>query len=291
MSINKSSHKERFKCVIEYIESNLDSDLDVDKLCQIAHLSKYHFHRQCSAFFGISVISLVRLLRLKRAAFQIAYRRESIINIALANGYDSHEAFSRAFKKYFGRSPSDFRRVSDWNPWHKKYEPIITLRKKIMTEQVNFDVEVVHFPETLVAVKEHRGAPSLLGDTIKEFITWRKINKLPPTSSRTFNLLYDDPNLTKPEDYRFDLCCSIDNTVRANNHGVETKTIQAGQCAKIRHIGSDDAIGVVVEFLYAKWLTCSEFEVRDFPIFFERVIFYPEVPENQMVTDIYLPIQ
>ena len=206
----------------------------------------------------------------------------------MANGYDSHEAFSRAFKKHFGSSPSEFKRFGDWTPWHEKYEPIITLRK--MNEQADFDVEVVHFPETLVAVKEHRDAPNLMSHTIKDFISWRKLNKLPPNISRTFNLLYDDPSLTKPEEFRFDLCCSVHSTVGENSHGVMTKTIQAGQCAKIRHIGSDDAIGVVINYLYKTWLIGTKFEVRDFPIFLERVSFYPEVSENEMITDIYLPI-
>ena len=94
-----TNYQRRFLEVINYIETHLDTDLDVNALCQHAYLSKYHFHRQCSAFFGMSVIKLVRLLRLKRAAYQLAYRDNgSILDIALANGYESHEAFSRAFK-------------------------------------------------------------------------------------------------------------------------------------------------------------------------------------------------
>lgn len=63
-----SNYQGRFEKVISHIEANLDADLDIDTLCKLAHLSKYHFHRQCSAFMGMSVIKLVRLLRLKRAA-------------------------------------------------------------------------------------------------------------------------------------------------------------------------------------------------------------------------------
>ncbi len=143
-----TKYQGRFVEVINYIEANLDTVIDIDKLRQLAYLSKYHFHRQCSAFFGMSVISLVRLLRLKRAAYQLAYRdHEKVINIALANGYESHEAFSRAFKKHFNKSPSDFRKFPDWTPWHSKYEPILKLRTKIMNEKVGFKVEIVDFSE------------------------------------------------------------------------------------------------------------------------------------------------
>ncbi|WP_417440235.1 AraC family transcriptional regulator [Idiomarina abyssalis] len=287
-----SNYQGRFEKVISHIEANLDADLDIDTLCKLAHLSKYHFHRQCSAFMGMSVIKLVRLLRLKRAAYQLAYRdHERVLDIALGNGYESHEAFSRVFKKHFDKSPSEFRKAANWTPWHEKYEPILMLRKNIMDNGTKFNVDIKAFPETLIAVMEHRGSPSLLGSSLQKFIEWRKLNHLPPSKSKTFNLVYDDPNVTAPDDYRLDIACSVDKPVAANDYGIVNKVIPAGRCAVVRHIGSDDSIGVIVSFLYTQWLPKSEVEVRDFPIYFERVSFFPDVPENEMITDIYLPIE
>lgn len=287
-----TNYQGRFLEVINYIETHLDTDLDVNALCQHAYLSKYHFHRQCSAFFGMSVIKLVRLLRLKRAAYQLAYRDNgSILDIALANGYESHEAFSRAFKKYFDKSPSDFRDTPNWAPWHAQYDPILMLRNNIMSNTDNFNVDVVEVDEIAIAVMPHRGAPNRLGQTIQKFIEWRKLNRLPPSKSRTFNLVYDDPNTTAPEDYRFDLCCSIEQSAEPNDYGVIDSVIPAGKCARVRHTGSDDAIGIVVNFLYTQWLADSGYEIRDFPIYFERISFFPDVPESEMITDVYLPIK
>ncbi len=287
-----TKYRQQFADVVNYIDANLDEELDVERLCQLACLSKYHFHRQFSSCFGMPVMSLARLLRLKRAAFQLAYRVEDkIIDIALANGYDSHEAFSRAFKKHFLQSPSEFRNKPDWTPWQIKYEPVIKLRTKMMNDTPDFPVELIEFPETSIAVMEHRGAPNRLGSTIHKFIEWRKQNQLPPSKCKTFNLVYDDPSVTAPEDFRFDLCCSINDDIEPNDFGVVTKSIPAGKCAVVRHIGSDDTIGVTVNFLYSKWLNNSDFELRDFPLFFERVSFFPEVPENEMITDVYLPIK
>lgn len=284
-----SKYQERFTQIIHYIEANLDESLDVEKLCKLACFSKYHFHRQCSVFFGMSVMSLARLLRLKRAAYRVCYREDNILDIALDSGYESHEAFSRIFKKYFHKSPSDFRKQPDWTPWHSIYEPIAHLRIRTMNKQP--DVQIVEFPETLLAVLEHRGAPDLLPSSIQKFIAWRKANKLPPHKSKTFNLVYDDPNTTAPEDYRFDLACSVEMPLASAESVMVNKTIPAGKCAMVRHTGSDDALGAIVYFLYAEWLEQSDFELRDFPLFFERVSFFPDVPENKTVTDIYLPIQ
>lgn len=286
-----SSYPEQFTKVIEYIEENLDDELEIETLCRLVNLSHYHFHRQCSAFFGLPVMSLVRLLKLKRAAFQLAYREHKIIDIALSNGYKSHEGFSRAFKKHFHASPSEFRQSPDWTPWRSHYDPILKLRSKIVQNQSSRDVAIVDFPETLMAVAEHRGAPAYLGKTITRFIQWRKANNLPPNKTRTFNLVYDDPQSTAPEDYRFDLCCAIATPVRDNQYGIINKVIPAGQCAVMRHIGSDDSIGEVVNYFYTQWLSDSGYEVRDFPLFFERVSFFPEVRESEMITDIYLPVR
>ena len=286
------NYQSRFLKIIHYIEDNLDAELDVEELCQRVYLSKYHFHRQCSAFFGMSVIKLIRLLRLKKAAYQLAYRDNgSILDIALANGYESHEAFSRAFKKHFDKAPSDFRQAPDWSPWQAKYEPILMLRKKIMNSTEEFKVDVVDVPNTPIAVLRHRGDPNFLGKTIQKFIEWRKLNRLPPAKSRTFNIVYDDPEMTAAEEYRFDICCSVEQPIGSNHFGVINEVIPGGRCAVVRHIGSDDTLGVVVNFLYTQWLPDSDYEVRDFPIYFERVSFFPDVAENEMITDVYLPIK
>lgn len=286
------SYPVRFDAVINYIESHLDSALDVDELCQTVHLSKFHFHRQCSAYFSMSVMSVVRLLKLKRAAHQLAYRQPiKIIDIALNAGYESHEAFSRAFKKLFAMSPSDFGRNPDWTTWQTHYQPLCQLRINSMSSKIHFDVQLVDFPELCLATLEHRGSPSLLGKSIARFIEWRKANKLPPSKHRTFNLVYDDLATTAPEDYRFDLCCAVETPMENTEFGIVTKTMPAGRCAKIRHQGSDDKLGVIAKYLYTTWLEQSGCELRDFPMFFERVSFFPDVPESETLTDIYLPIK
>lgn len=286
------SYRQRFIQVLAYIEANIDSELDIDKLCQLTHLSRFHFHRQCSAYFGVSVMAVARLLRLKRAAYQLVYRTDKkIIDIALLNGYESHEAFSRSFKKHFGQSPSKFRQTPNWDSWQTHYASILALRNQVMRDRANFEVTISDFPETLVATLEHKGPPSRLSTTIRTFIEWRKAHKLSPDISRTFNLAYNDPDTTKPSEFRFDICCSIPSPISGNDQGVKNKTIPAGRCAVIRHVGSDDSIGIAVNYLYPDWLETSGYKLRDFPVLFERINFFPEEKESEMITDIYLPIE
>jgi AraC family transcriptional regulator len=78
----------RFRAVLAYIDAHVDEAIDVDQLAAVAAFSKYHFHRQFTLLFGMSVGRYVQLLRIKRAAHQLAYRDAArITDIALACGY------------------------------------------------------------------------------------------------------------------------------------------------------------------------------------------------------------
>jgi AraC family transcriptional regulator len=104
------TYHSRFCKVLEYIDTHLGENLTVDCLSNVAAFSKYHFHRQFSELFGISVCKYVQLTRLKRASYQLVFRDwMPIIDISLASGYENHESFSRAFKKSMGQTPSEFR--------------------------------------------------------------------------------------------------------------------------------------------------------------------------------------
>jgi AraC family transcriptional regulator len=59
----------------------------------------------------------------------------------------------------------------------------------------------------------------------------------------------------------------------------------------LRHIGSDDSFGEAARFLYAVWLPESGEEVRDYPLYCQRVAFFPDVPEHEAVTDLFLPLK
>jgi AraC family transcriptional regulator len=287
-----SQNRKRYLEVIDYIENNLERSLDLDLLCSHACLSKYHFHRQFSALFGISIIAFVRMQRLKKSAHEIVYRTDmKIVDIALSCGYESHEAYSRVFKQYFSVSPSDFRKHPNWSDWEIHYEPILQLRYEQMKNSADITVSVEVFPLTNVATIEHKGSPNIVGTTVQAFIAWRKQQGLSPNRSRTFNLLYHDPKLVAPDEYRMDIGCTYGSDTEFKDDRITRKVIPPGLCAKVRVQGGDDKMGYVVQYLYSQWLEQSDYELRDFPVFIERVSFYPNVSEAQMLTDVYLPIQ
>lgn len=283
-----NAYHERLSRVCEFISQNLNQDLTLDRVSEVAAFSKFHFHRLFGAHTGMTLTRYIQLARLRRASFRLAFEKEMrIIEVALEAGFDSPEAFSRAFKRTFDQSPSAFRRAPQWPNWHARFNfPVQTYGEKPM------NVAIVDFEPTRVAVLEHRGAPDRVLETAGQFIAWRKATGLSPVkTSRTFGIPYSDPDTTEPEDFRWDVCGSIDGEVPDNDYGVKTGMIPGGRCAVVRHRGSHDTLKVSIYSLYRDWLPDSGEEVRDYPCFFHYLNFIHEVDECDLLTDIYVPLK
>ncbi len=281
------AYAEKIDRVCDYIHAHLDEDLSLERLAEVANFSKYHFHRQFSGYTGIGVCKYVQLLRLQRAAYQLALvKHYRIIDIALEAGFETPEAFSRAFKKRFGQTPSRFRKQPEWGEWPEQHQLPKRQRRQAMK------VDVVDFPATRIAVLAHRGSPELIKASVSRFIAWRKESGLSPVkSSQTYGIAYDDPATTPAEEFRFDLCGSVTGEVPDNPQGVTAGLIPGGRCAVLRHLGSHDEMDAKVYYLYGEWLPQSGEQLRDFPCFFQYHNFLTEVPEEALITDIYLPLQ
>jgi AraC family transcriptional regulator len=100
--------------VMRYIRTHISEPLDRETLADVAGFSVPHFHRVFTAHVGESAISYVRRIRLERAARKLRMGAVDITEVALAAGYDTHAAFSKAFRQQFGLSPSEFRQLNCW---------------------------------------------------------------------------------------------------------------------------------------------------------------------------------
>lgn len=286
----EQDYQRRMHRVIAHIDDHLDEPLDVARLSGIAAFSPFHFQRQFSSYFGISVGAYLRAMRLKRAGTRLVFRQtETVTGIALDAGYEGNEAFARALRTWIDQCPTALRTNPDWDAWHDAIAPLARIRRMYMPQNFTLaDVRIVDFPATPVAILPHRGPPNRIGDSIRQLIEWRRANGLPPAQSATFNIFYDDPQEVAPGDYRLDLAVATD---RAPGDGMTSGEIPAGRCAVLRQIGSPDDLRAAFTFLYGDWWPQSGEEARDAPPFAQRVSFFPDVPEHEAVTDLYLPLR
>ncbi|MGO4567701.1 GyrI-like domain-containing protein [Rhizobium sp. 2YAF20] len=284
----------RMQRVLDHIDQHLDDDLDLEAMSGVAAFSKFHFHRQFTSTFGLSVHRYVQLARMKRASYRLAYRdAESVTDIAMDAGYDAPDAFARAFRQRFGQSPSSFRKSPEWEPWLSAFGPLDNARSKLMQKTYSHeDVTIRDVAPTGVAIIEHRGDPATIGDTIQRFIAWRKANGLSsPKTSPIFNVFRSERRPASPADYRMDLCAGIDFSLGPDDEGVAAGFIPGGRCAVLRVVGNTDNLEPGALYLYRDWLPASGEEPRDFPLYCQRLAFFPEVPEHETVAELFLPLK
>lgn len=279
------NYKKQLQNVIEYISNNIDhNEIDLDKVSRIACFSKYHFHRIFTANIGMSLQQYIRWLRLKRAAHQLIVEKDKpLIEIAINAGFESHEAFTRAFKKISGVNPSTFRSLKNWSMWENT--PYCLPDKG----EIKMNIEIKEKKARRLAVVEHRGSPDLLANSVNQLISWAESQNmnLKPRNGEAFGFAYDDPKTTKPDQFKFDLGITIPESLKLDGKVVEKK-LPKGRYAIALHKGSRENIDTTIYGLYRDWLPNTKEELADFPCIFCYQNFDHEVAETELLTEVWI---
>ncbi|WP_240232522.1 AraC family transcriptional regulator [Devosia lacusdianchii] len=294
MTAALQNYKARMQRVLDHIDHHLDDGLDLETVSRVAAFSKFHFHRQFAATFGLSVYRYIQLARMKQASNQLASAdTQSVTDIAMDAGYDAPDAFARAFRQRFGQSPSSFRKSPDWEPWLVALGPLDNARNKLM--QIIFDhtdVAIRDVPPTPVAIIEHRGDRATLGDTIQRFRAWGRAAGLSAETNPTFMVFRSEREPAIAADYSMDLCVGTDQPVAASDAPMKAGVIPGGRCAVLRYPGNSNNLEPAALYLYRDWLPASGEEARDFPIYCQRrLASIPEVPAHEVVVELFLPLK
>lgn len=286
----EANYRKRMIRVLEHIARHPDDDLGLDALADVAAFSKFHFHRQFRAYFGLSLHRFVRLSRVRQAALSLGLRADmSVTEISLSAGFQSPDAFARAFREEFGCTPSAFRKAPDWSAWHAAIAPHDNARKlTAMHEYRNKDVSIVDVDEIPILIMRHDGPATDLPRTVARFIAWRKGARLSPERSRTFTLYHGDPDCDGIPT-RIDLACSAPAGMAADD-AVENGVIPAGRYARLLVRGPHDDLEHPANWLYLDWLPRSGEEPRDFPLLCERSRIGVQYQPHEMVTELLLPL-
>lgn len=141
----------RFNEAISNIEQNLDGELDMNRVAQLACCSTFHFQRMFSYIADVTLSEYIRRRRMTLAALELQSGSEKIIDIALKYGYDSPTAFNRAFQSVHGVAPSSAKKSG---VILKAYPPIsfkITIKGEA---EMNYRIEKRESFK-IIGIKEH----------------------------------------------------------------------------------------------------------------------------------------
>src|SRR5438105_10627197 len=104
-----ATDQDRLRALIDVLLASLDDPAVGRELARRAFLSRFHFDRLLSAALGESPAAFRRRLLLERAAHALTRSDLPVTELALGAGYQSLEAFGRAFRRAYGTTPSAFR--------------------------------------------------------------------------------------------------------------------------------------------------------------------------------------
>lgn len=165
-----------------FIETHLDEDLTLERVAGEVAYSPFHFHRLFVAFTGESFAAYVRRLRMESGSVLLRSGRP-VTDTALASGYWTHEAFTRAFRRAFGRAPRDF--ATEPVPGTATDTWLERPRRVDTPALVGWKRRVVG-PYERIPLPGHPGAP------------W------PPEAERCLGISWDDPSVTRADRIRYD---------------------------------------------------------------------------------------
>lgn len=100
---------ERIQAVIDEIEARIEHGQNLEKVCEVSGFSQTHCYRLFHALCGRSVAKYARLRQLSKSVSLLTGTSLSIIEIALTCGYESQEAYTRAFRAELGSTPGKVR--------------------------------------------------------------------------------------------------------------------------------------------------------------------------------------
>ena len=104
------TENEKINRVVEYINDNLSEDLTLEKLAEICFISKSYLSHQFKTYTGMTLMQFIIKKRLTAARNMIRSGMPAT-DACMLCGFNDYSNFHKAFKKEFGRSPKEFRKI------------------------------------------------------------------------------------------------------------------------------------------------------------------------------------
>lgn len=282
-SASQASYIRRFTRVTEYIYANLDAELDLNTLADVAALSPWHWHRIWQAVYGESIANTVKRLRLQRAAADLAHTGIPVDEIWPRAGYGSAAAFSRSFKDAYQMTPTEYRKAGS----HTRFT-MLSAPKGVSAMR---DVTIKQLAPATLAVIPHQGSYMEIGRAFETlFGTLGARNLLRPGLCMK-GLFYSDPTSVPEAELRSAAGILLPDAAFPVEPPLEKAFLRGGDYAVLRHKGPYSDMKAAYDWLFGEWLVTSGREAADAPVFEDYLNNPREVPPTELLTDICLPLK
>ena len=267
------SYRDRVARVVAAIVADPMAEHRLEDLAALAHFSPFHFHRVYASIVGESVSATVRRVRLARAASLLAQGDESITQVGQAVGYDSPQAFSRAFGQFTGQSPRAFQQRL--HAPEQACEPV---------PERPGDVRVVELPARQVLAMRHVGPSATIP------YTWHRMKALVGERplSDWLGLSVGEP--TQAEGFAYFVGVEPRGFASAEVE-LETLVIPAGTWALHELAGPHTRINTAFDAVYSRWMPGSGYEPDQRPALERYLNSSRDTAPSDLRTELLVPIR
>ncbi len=273
-------YEKRMLRVLEHIHSHPDGDLSLDRLADVAAMSRFHWHRVFHAMTGETCAQAVRRIRLHRAACWLVRTDWPVERIAARVGYPSVQSFGRAFRQAYGMPPARFRDSGAIGA------------PQLQSNQGEFpmyDVTIETEPPRELAVLAHQGPYHEIGKAFEKLSAIAAARGLWPHVTTIVGVYLDDPGAVPPADLRalagLELRPGTDRPA-----DLEAFRLAGGRVARLRYTGPYSGLQGAYDYLYGKWLPESGEEPAEAPCYEINRNTPATAAPAELVTDIFLPL-
>lgn len=289
-------YRERIQAALEFIDAHLHEKFTASDVAQAASFSEYHFHRLFRAYTSESIHQYVSSRRLEQAAqMLLADPTIRLLDLAIEVGFETHSAFSRAFKQAYGISPTQFKKLEQpptSRHSFKHSQPMRPHSPRGTGEPVSLTPQIRHMPQLHFSYRIGTGVvsghffddvhPSPKFDDLAGYVNENLIGFISafPASPQSLNDLsvqvwYGGLFMKKT----------------ANHFEEHTMQFGAGRWAVFEYIGAYEYLHQIWSQIYRGWLPASGYSLRDTPPFESYLNNPREVSPEELLTEIWLPIE
>jgi AraC family transcriptional regulator len=221
----------RINKVLTFIDENLDSDLSLKTVSEVACYSPFHLHRLFKAITNETLNSYIIRKRIENSAILLVHKKDlSVTEISIKYGFTSHAIFSRAFKKVYGQSPSEFRKsnlnnfskIGKANQMTEKYLCNINHHKNWMKLHAKIKVHLVYMT--------HIGEKGI-DKSFQLMLNWAdRTGMLSKNDTNICRVFHDSFKVTDAQKVRMSIGILTNQALSIKESNIGLNTIEKGKC-------------------------------------------------------------
>jgi AraC family transcriptional regulator len=277
---------------VNYIENNLGRKFEMEEVSDYAGFSLFHFMRVFDMLTGYHLKEYIRVRRLSEAAAKLVGTDILVKELAGRMGFDSSEAFIRAFRREFGITPTQYRRNNQLIHYTPKLK--VQICRKINGGN-KMDYKIKEMPELVVlGMKKSVKHDGSIAKAWEEF-TSRYPELAAYKDAPVVGVIFHDKRFTerapKPDESFSYMPGIIVQEVGTIPPGMEVYTLKATRYAIFSNKGEKSNLSALYQYMCGEWINNVEYEFAPF----DEIEWYRDIntPLDQKMheMDLYIPIK